>query len=98
MRFGQQTTVNIGVQLISSEGNPEEGERVVSVTIDGIVRVFSMSESNILEVRTNEPPERREMVSQFKLSELRGGDPVLNAKLLNVCAAPNNMLQWVSSR
>ena len=44
VRFGQQTTVNIGVQLISSEGNPEEGERVVSVTIDGIVRVFSISE------------------------------------------------------
>jgi pyrimidine and pyridine-specific 5'-nucleotidase len=43
VRFGQQTTVNIGVQLISSEGNPEEGERVVSVTIDGIVRVFSIS-------------------------------------------------------
>jgi hypothetical protein len=48
VRFGQQTTVNIGVQLISSEGNPEEGERVVSVTIDGIVRVFSISEQNQL--------------------------------------------------
>jgi pyrimidine and pyridine-specific 5'-nucleotidase len=39
-RFGQQTTMNIGVQIISSA----EGERVVSVTIDGIVRVFSISE------------------------------------------------------
>ena len=48
VRFGQQTTVNIGVQLINSEGNPEEGERVVSVTIDGIVRVFSISERNQL--------------------------------------------------
>jgi len=57
-----------------------------------------VSESNILEVRTNEPPERREMVSQFKLSELGGGDPVLNAKLLNVGMAPNNMLQWVFLR
>jgi len=47
--------------------------------------------------RANVPLERREMVSQFKLSELGGGDPVLNAKLLNVGAAPNNMLQWVSS-
>src|SRR5882757_7831697 len=44
VRFGQQTTVNIGVQLISG-GSSEEGERVVSVTIDGIVRVFSISES-----------------------------------------------------
>jgi hypothetical protein len=33
--------VNIGVQLISG-GSAEEGERVVSVTIDGIVRVFSI--------------------------------------------------------
>ena len=41
VRFGQQTTVNIGVQLVA--GTPEEGERVVSVTIDGIVRVFSIS-------------------------------------------------------
>jgi hypothetical protein len=37
--------------------------------------------------------ERREMVSQFRLSELGGGDPVMNAKLFNVGAAPNNMLQ-----
>lgn len=41
VRFGQQTTVNIGVQLISG-GSLEVGERVVSVTIDGIVRVFSI--------------------------------------------------------
>ena len=58
----------------------------------------SVSENDILETHTDEPPERREMVSQFKLSELGGGDPVLNARLLNVGAAPNNMLQWVSSR
>ena len=37
--------------------------------------------------------ERREMISQFKLSELGGSDPVLNAKLFNVGMAPNNMLQ-----
>ena len=40
MRFGQQTTINIGVQIVGGGG---EGERVVSVTIDGIVRVFSIS-------------------------------------------------------
>ena len=39
--------------------------------------------------------ERREMMSQFKLSELGGSDPVLNAKLLQVGRAPDNMLQWV---
>lgn len=47
VRFGQQTTVNIGVQIIAGDGaggGTDEGERVVSVTIDGIVRVFSISE------------------------------------------------------
>jgi pyrimidine and pyridine-specific 5'-nucleotidase len=44
VRFGQQTTINIGVQIISGDGGGvDEGERVVSVTIDGIVRVFSIS-------------------------------------------------------
>ncbi|RXW16614.1 hypothetical protein EST38_g9240 [Candolleomyces aberdarensis] len=82
VRFGQQTTVNIGVQLVA--GSEEEGERVVGVTIDGIVRVFSIK--------------RREMVSQFRLSELGAGDPVLNAKLFNVGAAPNNQLQWFAAK
>ncbi|KAG6331826.1 hypothetical protein ID866_7263 [Astraeus odoratus] len=83
VRFGQQTTVNIGVQLVGSP-SAEEGERVVSVTIDGIVRVFSIK--------------RREMISQFKLSELGGNDPLLNAKLWNVGAAPSNMLQWFAAK
>jgi pyrimidine and pyridine-specific 5'-nucleotidase len=39
VRFGQQTTMNIGVSIV----NGPEGERVVSVTIDGAVRVFSIS-------------------------------------------------------
>ncbi|KAF9044249.1 WD40-repeat-containing domain protein [Panaeolus papilionaceus] len=83
VRFGQQTTINIGVQLIGG-ATEEEGERVVGVTIDGIVRVFSIK--------------RREMISQFKLSELAYGDPVLNSKLANVGAAPNNMLQWFAAK
>ncbi|KAL5505036.1 hypothetical protein ACEPAH_7699 [Sanghuangporus vaninii] len=82
VRFGQQTTVNIGVQIIN--GDAETGERIVSVTIDGIVRVFSIA--------------KREMISQFKLSELGGGDPVLNAKLFNVGRAPDNMLQWFAAK
>ncbi|KAF8154498.1 hypothetical protein B0H34DRAFT_799277 [Crassisporium funariophilum] len=82
VRFGQQTTINIGVQLIAGEDN--EGERVVGVTIDGIVRVFSIK--------------RREMISQFKLAELGAGDPVLNSKLFNVGSAPNNMLQWFAAK
>ncbi|KDQ53967.1 hypothetical protein JAAARDRAFT_136370 [Jaapia argillacea MUCL 33604] len=83
VRFGQQTTVNIGVQLIGQEGT-EEGERVVSVTIDGIVRVFSIR--------------RREMISQFKLSDLGGNDLTLTAKLLHVGKAPDNMLQWFAAK
>jgi len=49
VRFGQQTTVNIGVQIVKSAsgGSDGEGERVVSVTIDGIVRVFSISEFSL---------------------------------------------------
>ncbi|PFH49475.1 hypothetical protein AMATHDRAFT_147610 [Amanita thiersii Skay4041] len=89
VRFGQQTTINIGVQIIAGRKGGDgdvgdEGERVVSVTIDGIVRVFSIK--------------RREMVSQFKLSELGASDPMLNAKLFNVGMAPNNMLQWFAAK
>jgi hypothetical protein len=40
VRWGSQTTMNVGVSII--EGS--EGERVVSVTIDGVARVFSISE------------------------------------------------------
>jgi len=44
VRFGQQTTINIGVQIVAGDGEGAEEERIVSVTIDGIVRVFSISE------------------------------------------------------
>jgi pyrimidine and pyridine-specific 5'-nucleotidase len=55
VRFGQQTTINIGVQIISGDGGgPDEGERVVSVTIDGIVRVFSISERRVAVVFCHE--------------------------------------------
>lgn len=37
------------------------------------------------------------MISQFKLSELGGGDPTLNAKIYNVGTAPN-MLQWFAAK
>jgi pyrimidine and pyridine-specific 5'-nucleotidase len=37
------------------------------------------------------------MISQFKLSELAGGDPMLNSKLFNVGKAPDNMLQWFAA-
>ena len=95
VRFGQQTTVNIGVQIIRG-GSAEEGERVVSVTIDGIVRVFSISTRSIFGDWWYIDfffAERREMISQFKLAELGGSDPLLSSKLFNVGKAPDNMLQ-----
>lgn len=36
VRFGQQTNLNIGVQIV-------DDETVVGVTVDGIVRTFSIS-------------------------------------------------------
>lgn len=38
------------------------------------------------------------MISQFKLSELGGSDPIVNARLFNVGRAPNDMLQWFAAR
>lgn len=72
VRFGQQTNLNIGVQIVDEE-------RVISVTIDGVVRVFSIL--------------HREMVNQFKLSELGESDPVLSAKIFGVGRGADNMLQ-----
>ncbi|ELU41601.1 WD40 domain-containing protein [Rhizoctonia solani AG-1 IA] len=80
VRFGQQTNLNIGVQIVD-----EDEGRIVGITIDGIVRTFSIREFP------------REMLSQFKLSELGGSDPVLSAKLSTVGVGSANMLQYVPS-
>ena len=98
VRFGQQTTVNIGVQIIGG-ASADEGERVVSVTIDGIVRVFSIRKPCFCKIDLSTLVHfvdlgRREMISQFKLAELGGNDPVLSSKLFNVGKAPDNMLQY----
>ncbi|CAE6530164.1 unnamed protein product [Rhizoctonia solani] len=79
VRFGQQTNLNIGVQIVD-----EDEGRIVGITIDGIVRTFSIP--------------RREMLSQFKLSELGGSDPILSAKLSNVGVGSANMLQWFAAK
>ena len=39
VRVGQQTTIDIGVQIVKG-GSKMVGERVVGVTIDGILRMF----------------------------------------------------------
>ncbi|QRV76359.1 F-box/WD repeat-containing protein pof1 [Ceratobasidium sp. AG-Ba] len=79
VRFGQQTNLNIGVQIVD-----EVEGRIVGITIDGIVRTFSIP--------------RREMLSQFKLSELGGNDPILSARLSNVGVGSANMLQWFAAK
>ncbi|KZO96049.1 hypothetical protein CALVIDRAFT_598732 [Calocera viscosa TUFC12733] len=76
VRFGQQTNLNIGVQLVSED-------RVVGVTVDGVVRTFSIS--------------RREMLSQFKLSDLSGSDPVADGRLLSLGQGLNT-LQWFAAK
>ncbi|KZT55534.1 hypothetical protein CALCODRAFT_518713 [Calocera cornea HHB12733] len=76
VRFGQQTNLNIGVQLVSED-------RVVGVTVDGVVRTFSIP--------------RREMLSQFKLSDLHGTDPMADSRLLNIGAGANT-LQWFAAK
>ena len=50
----------------------------------------SVSESDALGICTNEGPERRKVVSS-KPSGLGDGDLPLNAKLLSIGAAPNNI-------
>lgn len=53
-------------------GLEEEGDRVVIITIDSIVRVFAISEYvwSVFSAEVDEHLERREMISQFKLSEM----------------------------
>jgi pyrimidine and pyridine-specific 5'-nucleotidase len=51
VRFGQQMTMNIGVCIVGKEEHMG-GERVVSVTIDGAVRVFSISKFSTWQIST----------------------------------------------
>ena len=60
--------------------------------------VSEVSQANPTKCAESRMIERREMVSQFKLSELGGSDPVLSAKLLHVGKAPDNMLQWFAAK
>ncbi|WVQ83632.1 hypothetical protein IAT38_005773 [Cryptococcus sp. DSM 104549] len=51
VRFGQQTNICVGIQLV--------GDWIVAVTVDGVVKTFSIR--------------RRAMVAQFKIAELGRG-------------------------
>ncbi|KAJ7631773.1 WD40-repeat-containing domain protein [Mycena rosella] len=71
VRFGQ-TTINVGVQIVQST-NRAEGKRVVNVTIDGVVRVFSI--------------QRREMTSQFGTRCCRRSCGTWGARRIICCSA-----------
>ncbi|EJT99849.1 hypothetical protein DACRYDRAFT_117488 [Dacryopinax primogenitus] len=75
VRFGQQTNLNIGVQLLGED-------RVVGVTVDGVVRTFSIP--------------RREMLSQFRLSDL--GLNLLADGRLGGVGQGQNTLQWFAAK
>ena len=76
VRFGQQTNLNVGVQIFNAD-------KLASVTIDGMVRVFSIS--------------RREMVNQFRLSEMCA-EMGLGRAASGVGVGANNMLQWFAAK
>ncbi|KAG8905601.1 hypothetical protein FRB99_008599 [Tulasnella sp. 403] len=87
VRFGQQTNLSIGVQIV-------DDETVVGVTVDGIVRTFSI----LRWVTYQDSLGRKEMLSQFKMNELAAGDPVMSARLAHVGVGANNMLQWFAAK
>ncbi|KAG5333218.1 hypothetical protein C0989_006075, partial [Termitomyces sp. Mn162] len=84
------------------------GKRLISGSYDETIRFWDVETGEMKKCLQVKKPvscvdflaeeERREMISQFKLSELGAGDPVLNAKLYNVGTAPNNMLQWFAAK
>lgn len=97
VRFGQQTNLNVGVQIVGEE-------RVASVTIDGIVRVFSIGAlpPYTLTSATSDicAAVRREMISQFKLSEMCAEASLGASSRLatSVGVGANNMLQWFAAK
>lgn len=72
VRFGQQTNVCIGMNLLDNF--------IISATVDGVIRTFSIA--------------RREMLGQFKLSELARYYPEFADKLKDVGVGALGMLTW----
>ena len=62
VKFGQQTNICVNVQLVH--------DHIVAITVDGVIRVFSISE--------------REMIAQYRLCDLHGADVVVRARLKDV--------------
>lgn len=72
VRFGQQTNVCIGMNLLDNF--------IISATVDGVIRTFSIA--------------KREMLGAFKLSELAKYHPEFADKLKDVGVGALGMLTW----
>lgn len=72
VRFGQQTNVCIGMNLLDNF--------IISATVDGVIRTFSIA--------------KREMLGAFKLSELARYHPEFADKLKDVGVGALGMLTW----
>lgn len=72
VRFGQQTNVCIGMNLLDNF--------IISATVDGVIRTFSIA--------------KREMLGAFKLSELAKYQPEFADKLKDVGVGALGMLTW----
>lgn len=72
VRFGQQTNVCVGMNLLDNF--------VITATVDGVIRSFSI--------------QKREMLGSFKLSDLAARQPEYAAKLKDVGVGALGMLTW----
>lgn len=75
VRFGQQTNVNIGMNLLDNY--------IITATVDGVIRSFSIG--------------KREMLGQFRLSELAQRQPEFANKLKDVGVGALGMLTWFAA-
>lgn len=72
VRFGQQTNVCVGMNLLDNF--------VITATVDGVIRSFSI--------------QKREMLGSFKLSDLAARQPEYAARLKDVGVGALGMLTW----
>ncbi|BEI93786.1 uncharacterized protein CcaverHIS019_0602450 [Cutaneotrichosporon cavernicola] len=72
VRFGQQTNVCIGMNLLDNF--------IITATVDGVIRSFSI--------------QKREMLGSFKLSDLAARQPEYASKLKDVGVGALGMLTW----
>lgn len=76
-RWGQQSNVSLGVSIV-------DDDKVVAVTVDGIIRTFS--------IRKNE------MIGQYHISKLAGDNRALSVELAGLGGDANMMLWFAAHR